>query len=299
MSREVRTDLAAEARDVWRESARAEGDLPGVLARREERQGFGVEVVEITDDRGAEALCKPKGRYVSLLLDALSRREEDAFRRACQVLAAELRSQLALGPEEGVLVAALGNGDITPDAVGPLTARQILVTRHLKERMPEDFRAFRPVSVFCSGVLGTTGLESAALTAAAARLASPARVIAVDALCARETARLCRTVQISDAGIIPGSGVGNARSALNRESLGVPVVSVGVPTVVDARTLCADWLARAGAAGAELSDPGEALFVTPRDIDSRVRDAAKLVGYAVNLALHDGLTVEDVDMLLS
>jgi spore protease len=131
------------------------------------------------------------------------------------------------------------------------------------------------------------------LTAAVVERIRPVRVIAIDALAARETARLCRAIQISNTGIVPGSGVGNARSALTRETLGVPVVAVGIPTVVDAATLCADLGGRPAPEGAE------SMFVTPRDIDARVRIAARLAGYGVNLALQDGLTISDVDMLLS
>ena len=292
LNKSVRTDLACEARDAWTRSR--SGALPGVSARRDVRDGFGVETVDITGEEASEELCKPKGRYTTIEINALIRREENAFRRACGVLAREIRTQLALLPGESVLVVALGNADITPDAVGPLAAESVLVTRHLKSRLPEVFAAFRPVSVLRTGVLGTTGMESAALVGGVVSLFHPDRVIVIDALSARDTARLCRAVQVSDAGIVPGSGVGNARSALTKDSLGVPVVAVGVPTVVDARTLCADL------SGAEAALPdGEELFVTPRDIDSRVRDSARLVGYAVNLALHDALTIEDIDMFLS
>ena len=277
-----RTDLACESRDVWFRTRGAA--LAGVSARQETRDGLGVETVEILDEGAAEELCKPTGRYVTISLDALVRREEDAFRRACGVLAREIRTQLAMEPEESVLVVGLGNPDITPDAVGPLAA----------ECVPEEFAAFRPVSVFRTGVLGTTGIESAALVRGVVSLVRPDRVIAVDALSAREAARLCRAVQVTDAGIVPGSGVGNARSALTEETLGVPVVAVGVPTVVDARTLCADL------SGAEIDLPEDTeLFVTPRDIDTRVRDSARLVGYAIDLALHDALTIEDIDMFLA
>ena len=277
-----RTDLACESRDVWLRTRGAA--LAGVSARRETRDGLGVETVEILDEGAAEELCKPTGRYVTISLDALVRREEDAFRRACGVLAREIRTQLAMESEESVLVVGLGNPDITPDAVGPLAAECVLVTRHLKTRLPEEFAAFRPVSVFRTGVLGTTGIESAALVRGVVSLVRPDRVIAVDALSAREAARLCRAVQVTDAGIVPGSGVGN----------GVPVVAVGVPTVVDARTLCADL------SGAEIDLPEDTeLFVTPRDIDTRVRDSARLVGYAIDLALHDALTIEDIDMFLA
>ena len=279
------TDLAAESREAWRQGR--DRALPGLFSSREETEGFVSDVVEIRDEETAQELCKPIGRYVTLELGALIRREEDAFPRACRALAAELRRQLQLSPGMSVLAVCLGNGDITPDAVGPLAADHILVTRHLKEAMPGDFASFRPVAVLRPGVLGTTGIESAALTAAAAAQVKPDRIVAVDALAAREAARLCRSVQISDAGIVPGSGVGNARFALDRNTVGVPVVAIGVPTVIDVRALCP---------GATC---GEEMFVTPRDVDSRVRTAARLLGYAVNLALHEGLTVEDVDMFLS
>lgn len=279
------TDLATEARDVWQQSQNRE--LPGLAATREEAEGFILDVVEIRDEETAKELCKPVGKYAALELRALIRREENAFPRACRALAAELRRQLRLEADMSVLAVCLGNPDVTPDAVGPLAAEHILATRHLKETMPEAFKAFRPVAVLRTGVLGTTGVESAELAAAAVRLVKPDAVLAVDALAARETARLCRTVQISDAGIVPGSGVGNARFALDRKTMGVPVVAVGVPTVIDVRALCP---------GAEC---GEEMFVTPRDVDSRVRIAARLVGYAVNMALHDGITVGDIDMFLS
>ena len=292
MGQNFSTDLAREARDLWQKSA---GEVPeGVTARREERQGFVFEAVEIRTADAAEKLGMPVGRYVTMELDALFRREEDAFARAAEALAGELRRQLGLRAGESVTVVCLGNRDVTPDAVGPLTADSLLVTRHLRQTMPEVFGGFRPVSVLRTGVLGTTGVESAQLTAAVVGSIAPNRIVAVDALAARETGRLCRTVQITDAGIVPGSGVGNARQALTRDTLGIPVVSVGVPTVVDARMLCADLT---GTEPAGLS-PGE-LFVTPRDIDSRVRDVSRLTAYGVNLALHDGLSVGDIDMYLS
>ena len=279
-----RTDLAAESRDLWRMSAGAVSALPGVSARKETRQGLELDRIEILDGQGEAALGKPAGRYLTLRLDALERREQDAFERSCTVLSELLRETLALREEDSVLVVGLGNEAITPDALGPLTARHTMVTRHLKAQLPGDFAAFRSVSVFCSGVLGTTGLESSALTGAVSAMSRPDHIIAVDALCAADAEKLCRTVQLSDAGIIPGSGVGNARAELSRRSLGVPVAAVGVPTVVDAAAF------GAGEKG---------LIVTPRDIDRQVRDCARLIGYALNLALHPGLTIADVDMFLS
>ena len=293
----IRTDLALEARQLWLEREQTE-DLPGVRVEERQREGFPVTTVEVLDRQGAEALGKPPGRYVTLELDGLLRREADAFPRADAALGAELRELLALNDAESCLVVGLGNREITPDAVGPCTVDHLLVTRHLKEHLPEDFAAFRPVSAFCTGVLGTTGIESGDLVRTVCGELHPGCVVAVDALASRSTERLCRTVQIADTGIVPGSGVGNARRALDRETLGVPVIALGVPTVVDAATLT---LELAGRAGAELSPesfgPLGGLIVTPRDIDKNVRDMARLLGYGLNLALHKGLTVEDVDLL--
>lgn len=288
----LRTDLAVEAREL---AAEEEQTLPGVHFSEEARGGFHVDVMDVTTQEGADALGKPIGRYVTAELDRFLRRSDDAFSDTAAGLGGLLREMLDLRPDGAALIACLGNPAITPDAVGPKCARHVMVTRHLKERMPDTFGTFRTVSVVCPGVLGTTGIESASLVAAAAETVRPDVVIAVDALASRSMDRLCRTIQICDTGISPGSGVGNHRSALNRESLGVPVIAVGVPTVVDAATLAYD-LTNGQAQPAK--DSGD-MIVTPRDIDSFVSDAAKLLGYAINFALHDGLSLADVDMFVS
>ena len=296
MNSKIRTDLAMEAEALQQEN----GALPGVRAYRERHGSFFITVVEILDQRGEQALAKPRGRYVTLELDAFLRREENAFSEAAELLAAELRKLLKLENTGNYFVVGLGNREITPDAVGPEAVDCVMVTRHLTEQMPRDFAAFRPVCALCSGVLGTTGMESSDLIRAVSRQLRPDAVIVIDALASRDPQRLCRTIQLADTGIVPGSGVGNARQAINRETLGVPVIAVGVPTVVDAATLTVDLATRAGA-NLEHADFGAAgtMIVTPRDIDKNVRDIAKLIGYGLNLALHDGLTVADVDMFLS
>ena len=295
-----RTDLAMEAHELWKESAGETTRLEGVEARDTTREGFQVTTVKVLSEAGAAALDKPVGTYVTLVLDGLLRREDDAFPRAARALAEELRALLPAAPGAEVLVVGLGNRAITPDAVGPLAADHTLVTRHLVDRVPEHFGAFRPVAALAAGVLGATGVESGRLARAVVREIRPARVVCVDALAARGVERVCRTVQLADTGIVPGSGVGNAREALNADTLGVPVVAVGVPTVVDAATLARDLLASSGLAGAEEAELGEAerLFVTPRDIDTQVRDLARVVGYGINLALHPGLSLEDIQLLL-
>lgn len=294
-----RTDLALEAGELWREEGA--GAPPGVEEAERTEDGFQLREVRVLDARGAEALGKPVGRYITLELDPLSRREEDALGRGAALLAKELRRLLPLGEGETVLVCGLGNAAITPDRIGPEAIRHTLATRHLLRTMPKTFSGLRPVCALETGVMGVTGLESAELIRAVTDCVRPAAVIAVDALAARRLRRICRTVQLSDTGIVPGSGVGNARAELSAATLGVPVIAVGVPTVVDAGTLAADLLREAGAEEPPeelLSGVGEELFVTPRLIDSQVRDAGKLIGLGIDLALHEGLTVEDVEMLL-
>ena len=295
--RQRRTDLALEAKELWEESARETGALRGVEAWSETREGFPIETVHILDQRGERALGKPAGRYVTLTMDGLLRREEDAFPRAARAVGRELGQLLDRSAPGGLaLVVGLGNRAITPDAVGPKVHEHTLVTRHLVEGLPEHFGSLRPVASLSAGVLGTTGMESGELVQAVCRDLKPACVIAVDALASRSLERLCRTVQLSDTGIAPGSGVGNHRQALDRETLGVPVLAVGVPTVVEASTLAADLL------GQEDLPPlgeGRDLLVTPKDIDSQVDDLAKVIGYGISLALQPGLDVADLDLLLS
>ena len=296
-----RTDLAVEARQLWRESAEGTTRLRGVAAREREREGFAVTAVEVLDEEGARAIGKPVGRYVSLELDGLIRRETDAFPRAAEAIAAELAPLLDEAGDGPVLVVGLGNRAVTPDLLGPLAADHVLVTRHLVERLPDQFGQFRPVSVLTPGVLASTGLESAEIARAVAGTVVPAAVIAIDALAARSLERVCRTVQLSDTGIVPGSGVGNHRSALDRQSLGVPVVSIGVPTVVDGATLALDLLAQAGQEDPEpqaLGGRGADLFVTPREIDAQVALLARAIGYGVSMALHPGLGLSDLELLL-
>ena len=263
----TRTDLALESVQAARSGAEA-GTISGVRSRERTREGYAVTDIRVEDEDGAQALGKPVGRYVTVDLGPYFRREADYFDRGVRCLAGELAALLPEGP---VLAAGLGNRAMTCDAVGPASIDNLLVTRH--------FADFRPVAAVCPGVLARTGLEALELVRGAVERVRPAAVIAVDALAARDSARLCATVQLSDTGLVPGSGVGNRRSALDRGTLGVPVIAVGIPTVVDA-------------------DPRAGLFLTPRDIDQRIRELGRLLGYGITLALQPSLTAADVTALL-
>ena len=294
-----RTDLALEARELWQESAEKTTRLSGVKATKQRSEGYPVTRVDILDERGEKALGKPRGTYRTIDLTAFWQRKSDFFERAVRAVGGQLKELL---PGEGtVLVIGLGNGAMTPDAVGPLAADSVLVTRHLIAAMPRHFSGFRPVAVFRTGVLGTTGVESAEAVRGLVAQVEPSLVIAVDALASRRVGRVCTMVQLSDTGIIPGSGVGNHRSALNQETLGVPVFAIGVPTVVDSATLAADLLEESGIRdydGEALQKSRQNLMVTPRDIDQQVRDLSKVVGYGINWALQD-LEIEEINALLS
>ena len=294
-----RTDLALEARELWQESAGKTTRLAGVKATKRKQEGYPVTRVDILDQRGEEALGKPRGTYLTVDLTTFWQRREDFFQRAVRAVGAPLKE---LVPTEGpVLVVGLGNRAMTPDAVGPLAADHVLVTRHLISAMPRQFSGFRPVSVLRTGVLGTTGVESAESVRGLAAEVKPACVIAVDALASRRTGRVCAAVQLSDTGIIPGSGVGNHRSPLNAGTLGVPVIAIGVPTVVDSATLAADLLEESGVTDYDaeaLQKSRQNLMVTSRDIDQQVRDLGKVIGYGINWALQD-LEIDEMNALLS
>ena len=294
-----RTDLALEARELWQESAEKTSRLSGVKAVKTKLEGYPVTRVDILDERGEQALGKPRGTYRTVDLTTFWQRRSDFFERAVRAVGGQLKDLL---PGNGpVLVVGLGNGAMTPDAIGPLAADSVLVTRHLIAAMPKHFSGFRPVAVFRTGVLGTTGVESAEAVRGLVEQVQPALVIAIDALASRRVGRVCTTVQLSDTGIIPGSGVGNHRAALNQETLGVPVFSIGIPTVVDAATLAADLLEESGITdydGEALQKSRQNLMVTPRDIDAQVRDLSKVVGYGINWALQD-LEIEEINALLS
>ena len=291
-----RTDLAVEAIENHKTAAA----LPHVRQSDRTLEGFAVHEVRILSEDAAREIGKPQGRYLTLELDALIRREEDAFPRACKALSTLLRELLPHPNDGPVLIAGLGNRMITPDAIGPQTADHVIATRHLVAQSPAIFADWRPVSALVPGVLGQTGVETGEVICGVLDRVRPAAVIAVDALAAGRLSRLLRTVQLADTGITPGAGVGNARAALNEETLGVPVIAVGVPTVVDGATLAHEISSQLGQPACEaLDDLSQPVMITTRDIDREVADISRMIGYAVNMALHPHLSVADIDLYLS
>jgi spore protease len=279
----IRTDLAIESTDT------ADGKLPeGVFVEQNEQDGIKLTTVRIDTEEASRRLGKPPGRYLTFEIPITSATDNGA--KAASLLAEKLAEMLPAGP---VLVAGLGNEQITPDALGPRAARQILATRHIGLDMAAKLglEGLRPVCSIAPGVLGQTGIETAEMIASVARDISPAAVVVIDALVSRSLSRLGATVQLSDTGIAPGGGVLNQRAALNQKSLGVPVISVGVPTVVDGATMVTDL------GGGQPSEEASGVMVTPRDIDQLIDKGARLISSAVNIALQPQLSPDDIAYL--
>lgn len=285
MRKPFRTDLAEEA-----VSARKAAFLDGVEVFEKKEKGFPLYDVRVKTFKASQALEKPTGRYLTFSLYDGYKSVKNGFSDAVSVLSEAIRAFL---PKEGeILVAGLGNREVTSDAIGPETLRSIVVTRHLIRSLPDSFGSLRPVSALAPGVLGVTGIESGDILEGVFREISPKALVVIDALAAESASRLLTTVQITDTGLVPGSGVGNARAKLTPEALGVPVIAIGVPTVIYAETLLRE------AAGA-LSSPFGDLIVTPKEIDGAVKDVSKLIGYSLDLALFDGMTLSDAAHFLS
>ncbi len=272
---QYRTDLALET--VLRCSK-----LPNDAEQSEQRYGELTVHTLTLGEQAAFALGKSKGRYLTASFPPLTDNDRD-LESFAEILGKQLESWL---PKEGtVLVVGLGNRAITPDSLGPCAAEKILATRHIQGEYARSMGLddLRSVAVLTTGVLGDTGMESKEQTEGICDRIRPCAVIAIDALAAGTLSRLGCTVQLSDTGISPGSGVGNNRAALNRETLGVPVIGIGVPTVVDAVTLATELTGTDG--GERVTPEGRKMTVTPREIDVMIARASKLVAMIVNAAL--------------
>ena len=303
----IRTDLAMEARELH-------PSLSGVTEESEEHEGVAVTRIALTTDDAAARLEKRKGRYVTLDAPELSARPLDLFERVSRALSNELsRLMEGLGTCENVLVVGLGNRAITPDSLGPRVVESIYVTRHIKQYMPDALPGpVRAVSAVAPGVLGVTGVETMEIVRGVVEHCKPDLVIAVDALASRRAARISTTVQLTDAGISPGAGVGNNRTGLDRETLGGPVIAIGVPLVVFATTISQDTISLIAdetglhndeerlkelAAKVIAEHIGE-LIVTPKEIDSIVADMTRIVAGGINMALF-GADYGEVRMLIA
>lgn len=296
---QVRTDLALEARESIE---RTEEEIRGVRVAEETKEDIQVHITKVVIEtkNGARAMNKPMGNYITLEAPAMQEADEGYHREISEELARQVRSLIPDADEEqSVLVVGLGNREVTADALGPGVVDNLFITRHIvreygkaaynKERM-------NVVSSIVPGVMAATGMETAEIVRGVISQTEPDLVIVVDALAARSTKRLNRTIQITDTGIHPGSGVGNHRNGLTRESLGVPVIAIGVPTVVDAGTIVSDALERLVQESGEcvenlrtdcLHTMAELnnMYVTGKDIDEVIKRLSFTISEALNIAL--------------
>ena len=283
---ERRTDLAAESVALAQKNKKFLEEK-GILSLERIRESFPITEVEIVETAAANVIGKPVGRYITMEIRQL----RDKFSTAVEILGEELRSLLPRDAKN-VLVIGLGNAELTADAIGPLAVGHVLPTRHLK-----DFPFSASLSVHGAEVVGKSGIEAAEQAAALTHALGAEALILIDALAAQSVERLCTTVQLADSGLTPGSGVGNHRMALNRETLGVPVIAVGVPTVVESGSLVMDLLEEAGAPLPRRDTLREGFFVTPKDIDAAVAQLSRLIGWSINAAVL-GLSAEESAALL-
>ena len=326
MNKNIRTDLALENREYISENGH---DLSGVDVTTEVNDELDITVtwVSITDETGASAMGKPMGNYITIESGSMKESDTAAHEEIVKILARKLGRLHNLRPDAVILIVGLGNRHVTPDALGPQVCEKILVTRHLSDDMPQELQGrVRAISALAPGVMGITGIETAEIVRGVADKVKPDMIIAVDALAARRTSRINATIQMSDAGINPGAGLGNKRAAINKATMGVPVIAVGVPTVVDAATLVNDTMERmldemseaAPDEGTfydmlrglqeseryglirEILEPYEGnMFVTPKDVDAVIGRLAGIIANAFNIALHPGITQEDVNRYLN
>lgn len=293
---ELRTDLALEAREIFGEF------VHGVEYTKEHKDAIEIEKMVIKTEDASRVLKKPVGTYLTIELPPLTDNFRDTDARL-QIIAKEISNLL---PVNGlVLVAGLGNINITPDALGPKAASGVLATRHITGEIARStgLDKLRRVAVMSTGVTGQTGIETGEYLLSVVKRIKPSAIIVIDALASYKLERLGCTLQISDTGISPGAGVNNHRTIISYDTMGVPVIAIGVPTVVDATTLATDLLRVSNESDYQklserISPQGRTMVVTPKEIDLLVDRAAKLISLSINFALQTDFEIADLISLL-
>lgn len=286
----IRTDLALEAREFIEEAG---GEQRGVIVETYSEASDTVQVthVQITTKNGAKAMGKPIGTYITLEADNLTEPDEGYHREVSSAIALHLKKLLpSSGKEQSILVVGLGNRDVTADALGPEVVDHLKITRHMIRQFgPAAYPGTKvhQISSIVPGVMGKTGMETAEIVHGVVRSTQPDVVVVIDALAARSTRRLTRTIQITNTGIQPGSGVGNHRDSLTKETLGVPVIAIGIPTVVDAATIVNDAIGHLSRNDSELQNTlcdMHNMYVTAKDIDATIKRLGFTLSEALNIA---------------
>jgi spore protease len=311
-SQQYHTDLAVEARDLVRGATGQE--VHGVI---EEKQTFAygtITIIKIIEEEAEKVMGKPRGTYITIEAPELKFKSPEVQVSVAEALSGQLRNLLQLTGQETALIIGLGNWQATPDALGPSVVKYTLITRHLFKHMPEAVENYLSVCAIAPGVLGITGIETAEIIRGVVEKVQPNVIIAIDALAAANIGRLGTTIQISDTGITPGSGVNNKRAEINFHTMGVPVIAIGVPTVVNASVIgraVLETYANKFARGKQhpvyiqetISDVLEpfqgALVVTPREIDDLIENASRTINRGITMALHSKVPQEELSALIS
>lgn len=306
-----RTDLALERRDLYRKANNLDKEIDGIKTEEEENgPRIRTARVKVLDENGAKAIGKPVGSYITIDIQKLKVATEEDIQESAEVLAKELRVLLGehANPKDEILVVGLGNQYVTPDALGPKVINEIDVTRHILTYMPQVLsQETRPVSAISPGVLGTTGIETLEILKGIVDNIHPKMLIVIDALASRSIERISSTIQLADTGITPGAGVGNTRKELSQSTLGIPVIALGIPTVVELATLISDGIDIFIDRLQEKSESNEYLnklqqedkyeevkealkvgeynmIVTPKEIDDLIENMKDIVARGINMA---------------
>lgn len=304
---EVRTDLAIEAHEMCSKEKAEDNHYNGIDVSEYEKEGVYVTVIKVKNEDGAKILSKPIGTYATIEAPDVKYSDE-VYEATCSEIAAQIKKMCHITENTKTLVVGLGNKMITPDALGPGVISKLMITNHIKNSSFEYLDdSYSSVCGIVPGVLGTTGIETLDIIKGVIDKVKPELVICVDALAARSMERVSSTFQISDTGITPGSGVENKREGINEKSLGVKVIAIGVPTVVDATTIAIDSIEYVAGKNKNLSankdsfirdmltENAKNMIVTPKDIDLVIERASRTVANGINLALHKNLTIKDIE----
>ena len=318
-----RTDLAIEAREFAQQQKQNTEELDGVKVEIKNTDIYQITHVKILNETGSQTMGKPIGNYITIESELLKQNDITSHEQIMKTAAEHIAGLSKLSQKSTILVVGLGNWNITPDALGPKVIDKILVTRHLDGVLPEEIqKSVRSVAAISPGVMGITGIETVEIIQGVVEKLKPDLVIAIDALAARKFSRINSTIQMSDTGVAPGAGVGNKRMTLNEQPLGIPVIALGVPTVVDAATLINDTMDRMLEEMIAQTEQGSAfyemlhnmdtdekyklivdilnpyvgnMFVTPKEVDAVVERLANIIANAINIAIQPGITMEDIN----
>ena len=307
-----RTDLADERRDLYKKANNVENEVEGIESQQEDvNEKIKITRVKITSEQGEQAIGKPKGEYITIDIKKINLLTEEELEDASKILAEELKRLIGEKIEfkDDVLIVGLGNEEVTPDALGPNVIKNVEITRHIINYLPQYIdENTRPVSAIAPGVLGTTGIETVEIIKGVVEHIKPKLLIVIDALASRSMERISSTIQISNTGIVPGAGVGNTRKEISENTLSIPVIAIGIPTVVETAVVVNDALdifieklqqeAKSNDYLNEIKEKDnyeeikEALLpkdfnfiVTPKEIDELVLNMGKVVANGINMSL--------------